>query len=115
MPRIALSLVAFVGFTAYTVLVAVNHGVLGFLADHEKGGWSLQIFVDLVVAATSFWIVAVPDARARGIRVWPYVALTPFLGSIALLAYFVHRGLRGQGPSAPVIASRTRATSSSPE
>jgi hypothetical protein len=94
MSRIALSLVALIAFTAYTVFVVVNHSLFGFLADHEKGGWSLQIFVDLVVAATSFWIVAVPDARSRGITVWPYVVLTPFLGSIALLAYFVQRSLR---------------------
>lgn len=94
MSRVALSIIAFVAFTAYTVFVAANHNLLGFLADHARGGWSLQVFVDLVVAATSFWIVAVPDARSRGMTVWPYVALTPFLGSIALLAYFVHRTLR---------------------
>ena len=94
MSRIALSLVAFVAFTAYTLFVVVNHNLFGFLADHAKGGWSLQIFVDLVFAATSFWIVAVPDARSRGITVWPYVVLTPFLGSISLLAYFMHRSLR---------------------
>ncbi len=94
MSRIALSLVAFVVFTGYTVFIAVNHSIFGFLADHAKGGWSLQIFIDLVVASISFWIVAVPDARSRGIRVWPYVLLTPFVGSIAPLAYFVHRSLR---------------------
>jgi hypothetical protein len=96
MPRVVLPLIAFVAFTAYTVFVAVNHNILGFLADHEKGGWSLQIFIDLVVAASSFWIVAVPDARARGITVWPYVVATPFLGSVAILAYFVHRSLRAR-------------------
>lgn len=94
MPRIALAVAAFLAFTAYTVTVAVNHSLFGFLADHAKGGWSLQIFVDLVVAATCFWVVAVPDARSRGMSPWPYVVLTPFLGSIALLAYFVHRSLR---------------------
>ena len=94
MSRIALALIAFIAFTAYTVSVVVNHSLFGFLADHARGGWSLQIFLDLAVAATSFWIVAVPDARARGITVWPYVVATPFLGSIALLAYFVHRAAR---------------------
>jgi len=94
MSRIALSLVVFVAFTGYSVFVAVNHGLFGFITIHEQGGWAIQIFLDLVLAATSFWILAVPDARARGITVWPYVVLTPFLGSIALLAYFVHRGLR---------------------
>ena len=97
MSRVALALVAFVAFTAYTLFVVVNHSLFGFIADHQRGGWSLQIFVDLVVAAVCFWVVAVPDARSRGIRVWPYVVLTPFLGSIALLAYFVHRSVRERG------------------
>ncbi len=94
MSRVVLSIVAFVAFTAYTLFVAANHSVFGFLADHEKGGWSLQIFVDLVTAAICFWVVAVPDARSRGINVWPYVLMTPVVGSVALLAYFVHRSIR---------------------
>lgn len=94
MTRLALSLVAFLGFTAYTLMVAVNHNILGFLADHARGGWSLQIFLDLVCAAASFWIVAVPDARSRGFSPWPFVIATPFLGSIAIFAYFVVRSFR---------------------
>lgn len=94
MLRLVVSAIAFVGFTAYTIFVALNHDVLGFVTDHAMGGWSLQVFLDLVTAATCFWIVAIPDARARGITFWPYVVLTPFLGSIALLAYFVHRSVR---------------------
>lgn len=90
---LALSVTTFVIFTLYTVTVALNHSIFGFLADHARGGWSLQIFLDLVVAACCFWVVAIPDARARGIKYWPYVLLTPFLGSIALLGYFVHRSL----------------------
>ena len=50
--------------------------------------------MDLVVAAACFRVVAVPDARARGFRVWPYVTLNLFVGSIALLGYLVHRSLR---------------------
>ena len=94
MSRIAMSIVAFVVFTAYTLFVVANHNLFGFLADHQKGGWSLQIFLDLCCAAISFWIVAVPDARARGINAWPYVVATPFLGSIAIFAYFMHRSLK---------------------
>jgi hypothetical protein len=85
---------ALVTFTAYTLSVVVQHSLLGFLADHARGGWSLQVFLDLCVAAASFWVLGVPDARARGIRVWPYVALTPLLGSIAILAYFVQRSMK---------------------
>jgi hypothetical protein len=99
MSRIVLAVAAFIAFTAYTLFVAMNYSIFGFLSDHVKGGWSLQIFIDLVVAATAFWVVAVPDARSRGIKVWPYVVLTPILGSIALLAYFVHRSVRGKSSS----------------
>lgn len=94
MSRLALALAAFVAFTAYTVSVATQHSLLGFLSDHARGGWSLQVFLDLCVAAASFWVVGVADARSRAIRPWPYLALTPLLGSIAILAYFVHRGLK---------------------
>jgi hypothetical protein len=99
MNRIVLSLVAFVAFTAYTLYVVANHSFLGFLDDHAKGGWSLQIFVDLVVAALSFWVVAVPDAKARKISPWPFVIATPFLGSIAILGYFVYRSFRERAES----------------
>lgn len=94
MSRLALSIVAFVGFTVYTLSVIANHSLFGFLQDHAQGGWSLQIFLDLVCAAVAFWIVAVPDARARGISPWPFVIATPFLGSIAIFAYFVVRSFR---------------------
>ena len=101
MSRLALALAAFVVFTACTVSVAARHSLLGFLSDHARGGWSLQIFLDLCVAAASFWVVGVPDARAGGIRAWPYVALTPLLGSIAILAYVVHRSVKGHRPTGP--------------
>jgi hypothetical protein len=96
MNKLALALAAFVVFTAYTLSVAAQHSLLGFLADHARGGWSLQVFLDLCVAAASFWVVALPDARARGIRAWPYAVLTPVLGSVAILAYFVHREVRAR-------------------
>lgn len=105
MNRLALPLVALVAFTAYTLAVAAQHPLLGFLADHARGGWSLQVFLDLCVAAASFWVVGVPDARSRGIRAWPYVALTPLLGSIAILAYLVHRGMKERRAQEPLPAS----------
>ena len=94
MSRLALALAAFIAFTAYTISVAAQHSLLGFLADHARGGWSLQIFVDLCVAAVAFWVVGISDARSRAIRAWPYVVLTPLLGSIAILAYLLHRTVK---------------------
>lgn len=101
MSKVALSVAAFVAFTAYTVYVAVNHSLFAFVADLAQGGVPLQVFVDLVVAAGCFWVVAVPDARSRRITFWPYIVLTPFVGSIALLGYFVHRSLRQRQDGAP--------------
>jgi hypothetical protein len=101
MSKVAVSVVALVVFTAYTVFVAVNHSLFGFFAELTQGGLPLQVFVDLVVAAACFWVAAVPDARSRGITVWPYIVLTPFVGSIALLGYFVHRSLRQRQDGAP--------------
>ncbi len=98
MPRVAVPLVSLVVFTAYTASVAANHDIVAFFTNEVRGGWTLQIFIDLIVAATCFWVVAVPDARARGIRVWPYIALTPWVGSIALLGYFVHRSVVAPKP-----------------
>ena len=99
MTRIALAFAALAAFTVYTLTVAAQHSLLGFLADHARGGWSLQIFLDLCVAAACFWMVGVPDARSRGIRAWPYVALTPLLGSVAILAYLVHRSVKEGRPA----------------
>lgn len=92
--RTALFVSALVVFIAFTAVVAANNSLLGFLAGLMQGGWPLQVFVDLVVAAACFWIVAIPDARIRRITVWPYIVLTPILGSVALLGYFIHRSLR---------------------
>lgn len=94
MSRIPLALVVFVVFTVYSLIVVANHGLSGLIDTHAEGGWAIQILLDLVLALTMFWVVAAPDARARGINFWPYLVLTPLLGSIAPLAYFVHRSLR---------------------
>lgn len=109
MNRLALAIVAFVVFTAYTLTVVAEHSLLGFLADHARGGWSLQVFLDLCVAAAAFWVVGLGDARARGIRPWPYLALTPLLGSIAILAYLVHREVRARRPAPGISVVRPAA------
>lgn len=93
MNRVTLPLVAFLVFTGYTLVVIATHGFGELIDVHAQGGWAVQIFLDLILASAMFWIVAVPDARARGINFWPYLLLTPLLGSIAPLAYFVRRGL----------------------
>jgi uncharacterized membrane protein HdeD (DUF308 family) len=97
--KLALALVLLITFTLYTVVVAVEHGPLGFLAAHQQGGWNLQVFLDLVLALLGFATLAAPDAKRHGIAFLPYFIATALLGSIAMLAYFVHRQARAlRGP-----------------
>jgi uncharacterized membrane protein YqaE (UPF0057 family) len=92
--KLALALALLVAFTLYTVIVAVEHGPLGFLAVFEDGGWNLQVFLDLALMLLGFFTLAAPDAKRHGISHWPYFVVSIGLGSIGMLAYFVHRQLR---------------------
>ena len=95
--NLALAVVAFVSFTAFTVIVGVEHGMVGFVPLVLEGGWGLQMFLDIAVGLSiaSFWIVA--DARKHGINPWPFLFLCLPLGSIGALAYLVYRGIRLRG------------------
>jgi protein-S-isoprenylcysteine O-methyltransferase Ste14 len=92
--KLALALVLLVTFTAYSVGVSIEHGPLGFLDVPARGGWNLQVFLDLALALFGFFTLAVPDAKRHGISAWPYFIVALFVGSIGMLAYFVHRQLR---------------------
>jgi hypothetical protein len=92
--KLALALALLVTFTLYTVIVAVEHGPLGWVAVLQQGGWNLQVFLDLVLALLGFFTLAAPDAKRHGISHWPYLVASLALGSIGMLAYFVHRQLR---------------------
>ena len=93
--NLALALVVLVSFCAFSVYCAITEGPLGFVTLALGHEWGMQMFLDVGISLgiASFWIV--PDARKHGINPWPYLALCVALGSIAALAYVVHRELRG--------------------
>ncbi|MCH9682642.1 MAG: hypothetical protein K0V04_14500 [Deltaproteobacteria bacterium] len=93
MPKLALPLVAFLAFTTYTATVVVEHGISAVVPVASAGGWSTQIFIDLVVAMVGFLVLAAPDARRRAITLWPYGIAIAAAGSVGMLAYFVRRAL----------------------
>lgn len=93
MYKLAVPLVAFVVFTVYTVLVAVEHGLWALVPMHMVGGWPTQVFIDLVLALVGFLVLAAPDARRRGIDIRPFMVATVLLGSVGMLAYLVRRQL----------------------
>jgi len=90
--RFIIPLVVLVPFTIFSVFVVADQGLWALVEAH-KAGWCLQVFLYLVISATICLTYIVPEAKQRGINPWPYVALTPILGSIVLLAYLVHRAV----------------------
>lgn len=96
MSKVMLPLALFLAFTTFSALVIADQGLGALIPAHLVHGvlgWPMQVFVDLVLMAGGFLVLAVPDARRRGIDIRPYVAATLVLGSIGMLAYFVRRGL----------------------
>ena len=50
---------------------------------------------DLVIALSLILIWMVPDARARGLRTWPWVLITLTFGAAGPLGYLIRRELAG--------------------
>ena len=74
------------GFFAYSLWPILTLGPLGFWPEHVSDPWSVQIWFDLLCAIGVGWALLAPRARAAGMVVWPWLALTLALGSIGLLA-----------------------------
>jgi hypothetical protein len=83
--------VVLAAFTAFSLWVIYGYGYTGFLSLAGREPWALQLLIDLAISLTFAvgWVRA--DARRLGISAWPFLAATPFVGSIAVLAYMVRR------------------------
>ncbi|MBP9205277.1 MAG: hypothetical protein KBG28_15005 [Kofleriaceae bacterium] len=92
-----LAAVVLVAFTAFSLWVVAEDGLLGFLWLAGREPWALQMLLDLVIAFALVTRWLVPDARARQITAWPYLVLIAGTGSIGGLAYLVRRGLGAAG------------------
>lgn len=98
--RSRLALLVFVPFTAFSLWVSAHHGALGFFDVLTGGGWSTQVFLDLVIAMSVAASVVYRDARRRGINPWPWLVSMYLLGSVGMLAYFSARDSLGRRSSA---------------
>jgi hypothetical protein len=76
-------------FGAFSVWVVAGHGFTGFLSLVRREPWGLQMLLDLGIALSFAIGWMRHDAKKRGIKAWPYVALTIATGSIGVLIYFV--------------------------
>lgn len=98
--RLAILAAVIGGFGALTAVALVDAGYWGILEPHFRSWGGAQVFVDLVILAVLAMIWMVRDARRRGVRVWPYLALTLAAGSFGPLLYLaareINRGREGE-------------------
>jgi hypothetical protein len=103
-PRPVLAAAVLTIFTTFSLWVGFTEGFFSWVSLVRREPWALQILLDLIIAA---WIAAswmVRDARKRKITVWPYLIVTSAIGSLGLLAYLVHRGVKS--PTTVTVAQR---------
>jgi hypothetical protein len=94
--RLITLIAVFAAFTLWSLTVAIGHGPLGFITNALEHPWGMQVLIDLSIALFVAWSWLRHDARERGIPAWPYILGTLTLGSIGVLAYLIHRELRGK-------------------
>lgn len=92
-PRSRLALAVLVPFFAFSLWVVERAGPLGFLSLALREPWGAQVLIDLAIAITVASTVVARDARARGLKAWPWFIAMATVGSIGLLGYFVYRDL----------------------
>ncbi len=74
-------------FLAFTLKVMATESPFGFVTEHLRNGWGMQIGIDLFSAATVALLLSRPYRRKHNIRMWPWVLLTVATGSIGLFAF----------------------------
>ncbi|MEO6028844.1 MAG: DUF2834 domain-containing protein [Candidatus Binatia bacterium] len=107
--QIALAVVL-ADFTAFTVYVLAQTGIVGFFELAHGNLASVQVLIDLVIALSLVMVWMWRDARQHDISPIPYVLLTLGLGSIGPLLYLVRRlGRETVAVPHPAMTSRVSA------
>jgi hypothetical protein len=89
--RTALLSLILLAFGAFSVYVMWDFGYLGIWRAGFANVAALQILLDLVITCLliSSWMIA--DARAKGLKAWPFVGITLAAGSFGPLLYLLYR------------------------
>lgn len=74
-------------FLAFSIRVIAAEGLFGFVDDHVRSGWGMQVGIDLVLSVTMGLFLASSVARKYGIRPLPWIVLSLLTGSIGLFAF----------------------------
>ncbi|MDX1823006.1 MAG: hypothetical protein R3197_19110 [Paracoccaceae bacterium] len=73
-------------FAGWSLFAIATGGPFGFWIEHTRNAWGVQIWFDLLLAATCALIFMVPEARRLGMIPMPWVALVLCSGAIGLMA-----------------------------
>jgi hypothetical protein len=88
---------AFAGWSLYAILTG---GPFGFWVEHTRNAWGVQIWFDLLLAASCALMFMVPEARRLGMHPLPWVVLVLCSGAIGLLAMLARiLYLKGRTPA----------------
>jgi hypothetical protein len=90
-----------IAFTAATAFAIYRHGYLAFVSYALANEATQLLIVDLTLSLVLIALWMIHDARARGARVLPHLALAFFFGSVGPLLYLLGRG---EGRARPWIA-----------
>lgn len=75
-------------FLAFSLYAVATEGSMGFWVEHTRSAWGNQIWFDLLLAIGIGWALIVPQAKAQGMRLLPWLVLILATGSIGFLAMF---------------------------
>jgi hypothetical protein len=81
----AVQLVAAVLFSGLSVWAIADRGLAGLLPEHTRNAWSVQIWFDLLIAATVAFLALLPEVRRRGMQAPLWFGLIALTGSIGVL------------------------------
>lgn len=89
--RNALLILILLAFGAFSIWAMWDFGYLGIWRAGFANAAALQILLDLVITCLliSSWMIG--DARARGLKAWPFVGITVAAGSFGPLLYLLYR------------------------
>ena len=80
-----------VGFGVLSAVALMDVGYWGIIAPHFRSWGAAQVFTDLLILAVLSCVWMVHDAPERGMKAWPFVAITLVAGSFGVLLYLVMR------------------------
>jgi hypothetical protein len=88
---LALVLAGFGAVTAYALSV---HGFVGYFDTLLATPAGTHILLDAIIGLTLVLVWMSRDAKERGLPFWRYAIACFFFGSVAPLAYLIHREVR---------------------